>query len=53
VILVLRNNNFRASPNFDKASSEVRPNQGGGLTGGCFGNFWILGGLASKRNSYH
>jgi len=24
-----------------------------GLTGGCFGNFWILGAWASKRNSYH
>jgi len=31
----------------------VRPNQRGGLTGGCFGNSSILGGHSSKADSYH
>ena len=24
-----------------------------GLTGGCFGNAWVLGSYASKASSYH
>ena len=45
---------MRTSLIIEYASSEVRSNQGGGLTGGCLGNFRILGGWASKRNScYH
>ncbi len=32
---------------------QVRPNQRGGLTGGCFGNAWVLVGHGSKADSYH